>query len=69
MARKFFMGSSSNTDDPIIDDANDKIYSDETRVIYAITRRPANRSLFLIHLMNKLGELGISDKILARIKD
>lgn len=69
MARKLFLGSSSNTEDLIIDDSNDKIYSEDNKIIYGITRNPQCKSLFIVSLINKLGELGVYDQILKRISD
>jgi len=67
MAKKLFMGSSSNTDDPVIDDSNDKIYSQEGKKIYAITREKHCKSTFIMKLVNTFGEKGGFDKILERI--
>lgn len=70
MAKKLFMGSSSNTEDPVVDDSNDRIYSNEDgRTIYAITRPGACKSLFAIRMINRFGEAGGFDKILERINN
>mmetsp|Transcript_29246 Transcript_29246/g.26679 ORF Transcript_29246/g.26679 Transcript_29246/m.26679 type:complete len:169 (+) Transcript_29246:968-1474(+) len=70
MAKKLDMKSSSNTDDPVVEDTNDIIYSlpnDET--LYAITRSGHCKSLFLISLINKFGKRGGFDTIIQRISD
>jgi len=68
-AKKLFLGSSSSNDDPVIEDSNDRIYSIEGRKLYAITRGTISRSIFLVNLVNKLGERGAFEKILERISD
>lgn len=69
MAKKFFMGSSSNNEDVVLDDANDKIYSIEGQRIYGLTRPGHCKSIFTVGLVNKFGEQGGFDKILQRISD
>lgn len=69
MAKKLFMGSSSNTEDPVIDDSNDRVYIDEGRTIYAITRPNHCKSVFMIRMINKFGEAGGFDRILERIQN
>lgn len=67
MAKKLYMGSSSNTEDPVVDDSNDKVYNVEGKRIYAIIRSGYCKSTFLVNLVNKFGEMGGFDKIYERI--
>ena len=71
MAKKLYMASSSSNDDPQIEDSNDTIYNLDVNQqrIYCITRQGYCRSVFLINLLNKLGNMGLFDKILERISD
>jgi len=69
MAKKLFMGSSSNTEDPVIDDSNDKVYLEEGKKLYAITRPAHCKSAFMVKMVNRFGEEGGFDKILQRISD
>lgn len=63
------MGSSSNNDDPVIDDTNDVVYRNSGKKVYAITRNPHCKSIWMVKLVNKMGEMGIFDRILERIND
>jgi len=67
MAKKLYLGSSSNTEDPVVDDSNDRIYNPDGRRIYAIIRSGYCKSTFLVNLVNKFGEMGGFDKIYERI--
>jgi len=67
MAKKLFLGSSSNTEDPVVDDSNDRIYNPDGRRIYAIIRSGYCKSTFLIKLVNKFGQMGGFDMIYDRI--
>jgi len=69
MAKKLYMGSSSNNDDPVVDDSNDKIYNADGSVIYAVTRPAHSKSIFMINLINKIGEMGGFERMLQRIAD
>jgi len=69
MAKKLYMGSSNNLDDPVVDDTNDKVIIDENNEIYAVTRHKECRSIFLVDLANKIGELGGYEAIIERIND
>lgn len=71
MAKKLYLASSSSSDDPQIEDSNDHVYSvdKEGRRYYCITRQGYCRSVFLINLLNKIGAMGVFDKILERISD
>jgi len=64
-----YLGSSSNNEDPVIEDSNDKVYCVEGKTIYAITRPSHCKSIFLVNLVNKIGELGGFQKILDRLND
>ena len=71
MAKKLYMASSSSSDDPQIEDSNDHVCSvnKENQKIYCITRQGHCRSVFLVSLLNKIGTMGVFDKILERISD
>ena len=71
MAKKLYMASSSSCDDPQIEDSNDHVCSvnKENQKIYCITRQGHCRSVFLVSLLNKIGTMGVFDKILERISD
>ena len=71
MAKKLYMASSSSSDDPQIEDSNDHVCSvnKENQKIYCITRQGHCRSVFLVSLLNKIGTMGVFDKLLERISD
>ena len=71
MAKKLYMASSSSVDDPQIEDSNDHIYAAEGNnpKLYCITRQGYCRSVFLIGLLNKIGQMGFFDIVLNRIAD
>ena len=67
MAKKLFTGSSSNTEDPVVDDSNDRVYNPDGSRIYAIARTGYCKSTFLISLVNQFGAMDGFEKILQRI--
>jgi len=69
MAKKLYMGSSSNTEDPVIDDSNDRIYSIEGERVFGITREKHCKSTFIVKMVNNFGQMKGFDKILERIND
>jgi hypothetical protein len=70
MAKKLDMKSSSNTDDPTVDDTNDIIYeNNDNSTLYAITRTGFTKSLFITALINKFGARGGFETIIQRITD
>lgn len=69
MAKKLYMGSSSNSDDPVVDDSNDKIYNQDGKALYVIIRSNHCKSTFLINLINQFAEMGGFERIYERITD
>lgn len=70
MAKKLHMGSSSNTDDPVVDDSNDRVYTEESgKKLYAIIRSSYCKSIFLVNLVNDFGRLGGFEKVYERISN
>ena len=69
IAKKLFMGSSSNTEDPVVDDSNDRIYSDNDNRVYALTRSGGCKSTFIVKMVNHFGQAGGFERILERIRD
>ena len=58
-----------DSEETMIDDSNDHIYTAGGDVVFALTRQMHCRSTFMIQMINKFGELGGFDLILNRIKN
>jgi hypothetical protein len=69
MAKKLYMGSSSNSEDQSVDDTNDKVLVDENRQIFAVPRKDGCKSIFLVELVQSIGEKGGWDRVIERMNN